>query len=70
MGPSWSSQVAEMQRVVEATGKTLPELWLELQPEILRQARAVEALEAGGEARQPKTQVYVKLNEVIPLQQP
>jgi predicted metalloprotease len=66
MGSLWSYQVAEMQRVVEATGKTLPELWLELQPEILRQARAVEALEAGGEARKPNAQVYVKLNEVEP----
>jgi len=40
-------QVAEMQRVVKATGQTLPKLWLEIQSEIVKQAKAIEELEKG-----------------------
>jgi hypothetical protein len=37
--------VAEMQRVVGATGKSLPELWRELQPEIMYKAQALAEAE-------------------------
>jgi hypothetical protein len=55
--------VKEMQRVVESTGQTLPQLWLEVQSEIVSQAREIEKVETGG-VRKPVEKLYVKLNEV------
>jgi len=52
-----------MQRVVKATGQTLPKLWLQIQSEVVKQADSHDDVEKDGE-KINDTEPYVKLNEV------
>ena len=58
-----AEQVKEMQRVVDATGLTLPEYWRQMQPEILARARQAKRVESGGQHARVDRSQFVKLNK-------